>query len=60
MIGKSDELKASLPKKGKKGKEVPVTEETPPTDIPQAETPTTETPTETPSPIETPVEEKKP
>jgi predicted alpha/beta superfamily hydrolase len=60
MIGKSDELKASLPKKGKKGKEVPVTEETPPTDIPQAETPTTESPTETPSPIETPVEEKKP
>lgn len=60
MIGKSDELKAILPKKGKKGKEVPAAEETPPTDSPQAETPPTETPTETPPPTETPIEEKKP
>jgi len=60
MIGKSDELKATLPKKGKKGKEVPAVEETPPTDTPQAEIPPTETPTETAPPTETPVEEKKP
>lgn len=47
MIQRSDELKKSLPKKGKKGKEEPVVEEVP------AETPAEGTPTETPT------EEKK-
>jgi predicted alpha/beta superfamily hydrolase len=60
MIGKADELKATLPKKGKKGKEEPIVEETPPADTPQADTPPTETPSETPPPTEAPVEEKKP
>lgn len=44
MIQRSDELKKSMPKKGKKGKEEPVIEETP-TDTPAEVTPT-ETPTE--------------
>jgi hypothetical protein len=48
MIERADELKKTLPKKGKKGekvKEEPAIEETPPTDVP-VETPPTETPTE--------------
>lgn len=55
MIERADELKKSLPKKGKPGKpgkDEPVVEETP-TDAP-AET----TPTDTPAP-DTPIEEKK-
>jgi predicted alpha/beta superfamily hydrolase len=65
MIGKADEIKATLPKKGKKGKAEPVVEETPTTDVapsdtPQADTPPTDAPSETPPPAEAPVEEKKP
>jgi hypothetical protein len=59
MIERADVLKASLPKKGKKGKEEPVVEETPPaetTDAPPTDTP----PTDAPPPTETPTEEKKP
>jgi uncharacterized protein len=59
MIDRADVLKASLPKKGKKGKEEPVVEETPPaetTDAPPTDTP----PTDAPPPTETPTEEKKP
>jgi len=47
-----------LPKKGKKGKEEPVVDETPPaetTDAPPTDTPTTDAP-----PTQTPTEEKKP
>jgi predicted alpha/beta superfamily hydrolase len=47
MIERADELKKLLPKKGKKGKEEPVVEETPtevPTDATPADTPPTETP----------------
>ncbi len=49
MIERSDELKKSMPKKGKKGKEEPVIEETPtdaPTDTPAEGTPTEEKKTE--------------
>jgi len=56
MLERADELKKSLPKKGdkgKKGKDEPIVEETPPTDVP------TDIPAETP-PTETPTEEKKP
>ncbi|MGL2965210.1 alpha/beta hydrolase-fold protein [Flavobacterium sp. XGLA_31] len=55
MLERADELKKNLPKKGKKGKEEPVVEETPPADAAPTETPTTDTP-----PAETPTEEKKP
>jgi predicted alpha/beta superfamily hydrolase len=51
MIERSDELKKSMPKKGKKGKEEPVVEEIP------ADPPVEEVPAETPT--ETPAEEKK-
>lgn len=54
MIERADELKKLLPKKGKKGKEEPVIEETPPTDV----VPTEVTPTDTP-PTDTPVTEEK-
>ncbi len=66
MIERADELKKSLPKKGKKGekvKEETIVEETPTTDTP-TETPPTETtpaettPTET-APTETPLGGKK-
>lgn len=56
MIERADELKKSLPKKGKPGKpgkEEPAVEETPATDVPAEATPT-----ETPA-TETPTEEKK-
>lgn len=49
MMDRADELKKSLPKKGKKGKEEPVVEETPTTDAP-----TEVVPTDTPA-----TEEKK-
>ena len=52
MIERADELKKSLPKKGKKGKDEPVVEETP------TETPTEAVPTDVP-PTETPVTEEK-
>lgn len=55
MIERADELKKTLPKKGKKGekvKEEPVVEETPPTDTPSETTPTETAPTET-TPTET-------
>jgi len=55
MIERSDALKASMPKKGKKGKEEPVVEETPATDTPPTDAPPAEAP-----PAETPTEEKKP
>ena len=58
MIERADALKASLPKKGKKGKEEPVVEETPPaetTDAPPTDTPPADSPA-----TETPTEEKKP
>jgi hypothetical protein len=66
MIERADELKKTLPKKGKKGekvKEEPVVEETPPTDTPSETTPTETapietTPTET-TPTETPLGGKK-
>lgn len=45
MIERADELKKSLPKKGKNGKTEAAVEETPPADVP-AETTPTETPTE--------------
>lgn len=45
MIERADELKKLLPKKGKKGKEEPVVEETPTEAVP-TDTPTTDTPTE--------------
>jgi hypothetical protein len=48
MINRADELKASLPKKGKKGEKV---QETPVEEVP------TDAPAETPT--ETPTEEKK-
>ncbi|MDN3678279.1 alpha/beta hydrolase-fold protein [Flavobacterium paronense] len=55
MVERADALKKLLPKKGKKGKEEPVVEETPPTDAVPTDTPPTEaTPTDTP-----PTEEKK-
>ncbi len=50
MIERADELKKSLPKKGKKGKEEPAVEETPaadvPTEVPPTDAPATDTPTE--------------
>jgi len=49
MIERADELKKSMPKKGKKGKEEPVVEEIPtdkPSEIPPTETPTEEKKTE--------------
>jgi hypothetical protein len=66
MIERADELKKSLPKKGKKGekaKEEPAVEETPPTNPPAETTPTETTPTETTptetTPTETPLGGKK-
>lgn len=47
MMERVDELKKSLPKKGKKGKEEPVAEEPVPTDTPTDGAPTETTPTET-------------
>ena len=46
MIERVDELKKSLPKKGKNGKNEPAVEETPPTEVTPTDTPSTETPTE--------------
>lgn len=63
MIERADELKKSLPKKGKKGKEEPTTEEAPATDAPAETTPAETTPTETTpaetTPTETPLGGKK-
>lgn len=53
MIERADELKKLLPKKGKKGKEEPVVEETP-TEVPTDAAPTDTPPTDTPA-----TEEKK-
>ena len=53
MIERADELKKSLPKKGKKGKADPVVEEPVPTENTPTDVPPTDTPTETPA------EEKK-
>ena len=44
MIERADELKKLLPKKGKKGKDEPAAEETPPTEVTPSDTPPTETP----------------
>lgn len=46
MMERADELKKSLPKKGKKGKNEPEVEETPPADATPTDTPPTDTPTE--------------
>lgn len=55
MIGRSEELKKSLPKKGKKGKDEPAVEETPPADTPPSEV----IPTDSPA-INAPKQDKKP
>ncbi|WP_293875278.1 alpha/beta hydrolase-fold protein [Flavobacterium sp.] len=55
MIDRADDLKKSLPKKGKKGKDEPVVEETPPTDSPPSEVIPTDAPaTDTPKPVKKP------
>ena len=54
MMERADELKKSLPKKGKNGKAEPTAEETP-----RADTPTETTPTDTPPTVSPATEEKK-
>jgi predicted alpha/beta superfamily hydrolase len=50
MMEKIDALRATMPKKGKKGKEEPIVEETPTADTPTSDAPPTETPTEVKKP----------
>ena len=49
MIGRADELKKTLPKKGKNGKNEPAVDETTPTDTPTETTPTDTPPTDAPA-----------